>query len=363
MLESSGTTFRTLHLYFSGVLFDGYILCIDVDCYASHLHFSFYTFQVYFLTGISFVLTSTVMIAIFTLPENRRFLTPCEIQEYYREEFDGYLREETNLLSVDCDAIHMYMEHEYFTIGSDNVTYSLPSSMPKMTFKDDKFIAVEYTTIGFFTIELLLRLASCPDWRDYFSSIINITDIVSLIASYVTLVLLKYTQTFRLVALKDFLDHVQVLRLLRLVRYCQHFSTVQVLVFSFRKNFRDLLVLLLYLVICILIFANIMYLAEGKENQQLKSIPQAWWLGIVTVTTVGFGDVTPTTAVGKVVCALCALSGVMLLSILLPIFVDSFITLYGIAELRVKRKPQTKGETCSSDSTAGDKGVPIAWQT
>lgn len=278
------------------------------------------------------------MLAVLTLPQNRRCLTPCEVQEYFRDQFEDFIKEKTSFLSVNCKDIILH--DEYFTIGTSNTTYDLPDKMPTLTVKENKLMIVEYLTLVFFTVELLFRLVCCPDLKGYFMSFINIADIVSLIAGYSAVNLWYFTKRHQLVPLKDVLDHLQVLRSLRLVRYCQHFSTVQVLKFSLVQNIRDIFVLLLYLVIGIFMFANIIYLVESKRNDKLKTVPEAWWLGIVTMTTVGYGDITPNTATGKIVCGLCALSGVMLISIILPIFVDSFITLYGIAKLKVKNQRQ-----------------------
>lgn len=298
--------------------------------------------------------------SINTLPQHRRFLTPCEMQKFYKDDYNNYVEEEIQFLSIPCNHIRIYDDR--IEVQDVDGNFTKPDSLPTFTIKNEAFMMVEYITTAFFTIELLFRLLCCPSLTEYFMSWINLADIISLIAGYMTIVVFVITENHQQIVMKDVLEHLQVLRMLRLVRYCQHFSTIQVLKFSMKQNFRDLLVLLLYLGIGILIFANIIYLVEN--NPKLNNIPQAWWLGIITMTTVGYGDVTPVTATGKAICGVCAISGVVLISIILPIFVDSFLTLYGIAQLNLTSyRKQSNGVIVNTDNAkvTPQKISTISW--
>ncbi|CAG2243078.1 unnamed protein product [Mytilus edulis] len=316
--------------------------------------------KIFLFVGISFVLASAVTMSINTLPQHRRFLTPCEMQKFYKDDYNNYVEEEIQFLSVPCNHIRIYDDR--IEVQDVDGNFTKPDSLPTFTIKNEAFMMVEYITTAFFTVELLFRLLCCPSLTEYFMSWINLADIISLIAGYMTIVVFAITENHQQIVMKDVLEHLQVLRMLRLVRYCQHFSTIQVLKFSMKQNFRDLLVLLLYLGIGILIFANIIYLVEN--NPKLNNIPQAWWLGIITMTTVGYGDVTPVTATGKAICGVCAISGVVLISIILPIFVDSFLTLYGIAQLNLTAyRKQSNGVVVNTDNAkvTPQKISTISW--
>ncbi|XP_053378587.1 potassium voltage-gated channel protein egl-36-like [Mercenaria mercenaria] len=77
------------------------------------------------------------------------------------------------------------------------------------------------------------------------------------------------------------------------------------------------------------------------------SIPNAWYWAIVTMTTVGYGDISPESGFGRVIASLCAVSGVLLLSITLPMFVNNFLTYYQyscVNESIEKRKKEKQTE-------------------
>jgi voltage-gated potassium channel Kch len=73
----------------------------------------------------------------------------------------------------------------------------------------------------------------------------------------------------------------------------------------------------------------------------------AWWWSIVTMTTVGYGDIYPKSVVGRILGGLCALYGVLMFSMTLPIFVNTFHTVYQYAIFadRNSHKKKTKGKT------------------
>ncbi|CAC5425841.1 unnamed protein product [Mytilus coruscus] len=317
--------------------------------------------KIFLFVGISFVLASAITMSINTLPQHRRFLTPCEMQKFYKDDYNNYVEEEIQFLSVPCSHIRIYDDR--IEVQDVEGNFTKPDSLPTLTIKNEAFMTIEYITTTFFTVELFFRLLCCPSLKVYFMSWINLADIISLIAGYMTIVVYAITENHQQIVMKDVLEHLQVLRLLRLVRYCQHFSTIQVLKFSMKQNFRDLLVLLLYLGIGILIFANIIYLVE--DNSKINNIPQAWWLGIITMTTVGYGDVTPVTPTGKAVCGICAIGGVILISVILPIFVDSFLSLYGIAQLNLTSyRKQSHGVTVKTENAkvTPQKIPTISWE-
>ena len=73
-------------------------------------------------------------------------------------------------------------------------------------------------------------------------------------------------------------------------------------------------------------FAMLYYLFESRTD--VDSIPLAWYWTIVTMTTVGYGDISPKTVGGRIIATVCACCGVLLLAVTLPVFVNNFMTLY-----------------------------------
>ena len=85
-----------------------------------------------------------------------------------------------------------------------------------------------------------------------------------------------------------------------------------------------------FLLVAMVIFSSAAYYAEaGEEKSQLKSIPGAFWWAIVTMTTVGYGDVTPVGVWGKLVGAMCVIAGVLTIALLpVPVVVANFNNFY-----------------------------------
>jgi voltage-gated potassium channel Kch len=128
----------------------------------------------------------------------------------------------------------------------------------------------------------------------------------------------------------DILVYLQQLRVFRLLRVVQHVAAIEVLGFCFKSNVKEIMVLMLFLFVGVNFFANVLFFLEQKN---VSSIPHAWWWGLITMTTVGYGDIYPVTAAGRIVGAFCAVCGVIVLALIIPLFVNNFISLYELAYL------------------------------
>ncbi|XP_062606141.1 potassium voltage-gated channel subfamily C member 3-like [Saccostrea cucullata] len=196
------------------------------------------------------------------------------------------------------------------------------------------FLYVEHLTNVFFTAELILRLVCCPSLRRYFQGCLNWLDIIVLVASYGRYIVLLADMTGSSTT-ADPLLYLQMLRVLRLLRIIENVPAFKILCYSVRIGRKDLMTMILFLFMGMLLFSNFLYFVES--NEEFRSIPDAWWFSIVTMTTVGFGDMVPRTSVGRIIGALCALSGVLFISLTIPIFVNTFQSLYLYASFNSNR--------------------------
>jgi potassium voltage-gated channel Shaw-related subfamily C protein len=102
---------------------------------------------------------------------------------------------------------------------------------------------------------------------------------------------------------------------------------------------RELMLLIFFLVLFIVIFASLIYYAERLQKNpenDFTSIPIGLWWSIVTMTTVGYGDMVPKTYVGMMVGGLCALTGVLTIALPVPVIVANFAMYYSHTQARSK---------------------------
>ena len=91
-----------------------------------------------------------------------------------------------------------------------------------------------------------------------------------------------------------------------------------------KHSYKELLLLVFLIVISGFIFASLTYFIEMDNEAGFTSIPTAFYWVVVTMTTVGYGDISPTSGVGKLVGSMCAIAGVLVLSLPIPIIAGNF---------------------------------------
>ncbi|XP_071168162.1 delayed-rectifier potassium channel regulatory subunit KCNS2-like [Mytilus edulis] len=310
--------------------------------------------KLYLIVGITIVLLSVGVLALSTLSTFRSPVPLCEAFKYM-----SFGEAECNIATAyadqDCNTLKAkYKEDEFFMYYMDPSFYDddqtnisnndslkqkfeqfLARNHTGVTQKSKMFVKIDHFFTAFFTAEFLLRLFVCPNVKAFFKSILNLIEMFILVGTYVVIAIsnskLRPTCTDLMSVIEDFMDFIKMIRVIRLLRYCQNLAAVRVLTFSIKKNVKDLILLFFHISLIVLIFGNIVYLSEDRHN--IDSIPQGWWLGVITITTVGFGDVVPTSVAGKIICSACALCGILTLALLTSIFVETFMSLYGVAQI------------------------------
>ncbi len=158
-----------------------------------------------------------------------------------------------------------------------------------------------------FTIEYALRIYCSKDrWR-YMSSFYGIVDFLSVIPTYLALFLTgaNYLLVVRLIRV------LRVFRVLRLVRYL---SEANVLIRALIATRRKIFVFFVFVLVLSVLFGSVMYLVEGP-TRGFTSIPKSIYWTIVTITTVGYGDITPQTPIGQAIAALAMLTGYSIIAV------------------------------------------------
>lgn len=161
--------------------------------------------------------------------------------------------------------------------------------------------ALEWTFTLLFTVEYVARLLCIQRPGRYATSFYGVIDLVSVLPTYLSL-LLPGSQVFLDVRI---LRLLRVFRIFKLTLYIEEYHKLgQALVASRRK----IMVFLSVVLMLVLILGTVMYVIEGPENG-FTSIPMAMYWATVTITTVGYGDMTPHTALGKGIASFMMLLG------------------------------------------------------
>ena len=188
-------------------------------------------------------------------------------------------------------------------------------------------IDIEWVSVVCFTILSILQLWSCtidiryahPFWGRlrYAITPLVIIDLLAILPFYLLLL-------FPDVALIESTDLLRLLRLLKLIKYSEALQTILRVI----KIKKDELIMTLVAVFILLIFASsVMFFAEREaQPEAFPSIPAAMWWGVVTLTTVGYGDIYPVTAIGKLFGAILAFIGIGLFALPAGIIASGFST-------------------------------------
>ena len=169
------------------------------------------------------------------------------------------------------------------------------------------FLFLEWLFTIIFTVEYVLRLSCIGRPTKYARSFYGVVDLLSILPSYVSLLLPggKYFMVIRILRL------LRVFRVLKLVQYVGESNYLQRALWASR---RKISVFLLSVFLLMIIFGSVMYIVEGTENG-FTSIPRSIYWAVVTMTTVGYGDISPQTGLGQAIASLIMILGYGIIAI------------------------------------------------
>ena len=158
-----------------------------------------------------------------------------------------------------------------------------------------------------FTVEYALRIASVERPSRYVTSFFGIVDLLSILPTYLSL-LLPGTQTLLVIRA------LRLLRVLRVFKLATYVGEANLILRALRASRTKILVFLGGVLILVLILGSLMYLVEGEEAG-FTSIPRSMYWAIVTLTTVGYGDIAPATVPGQFLAAVVMILGYAIIAV------------------------------------------------
>jgi len=200
--------------------------------------------------------------------------------------------------------------------------------------QDDPFFVIETVCIVWFTSELVIRFAACPDHIAFFRNIMNVIDLLAIVPYFIalgTFLAEEGGQSNSQAMSFTVLRVIRLVRVFRIFKLSRHSKGLQILGQTIHASMRELGLLIFFLFICVILFSSAVYFAEaggGERDSHFDSIPHAFWWAVVTMTTVGYGDMYPTSEWGKLVGSMCAIAGVLTIALPVPVIVSNFNYFY-----------------------------------
>ncbi|VDM95563.1 unnamed protein product [Thelazia callipaeda] len=238
---------------------------------------------------------------------------------------------------ISCCSVFFVIASIISFVLKTHPAFQIPSITGQFIFLTNLPLSSEYHRIIYkICFKFLVRLIFAPSLQRFFQSPITIIDLLATGSFYLDWLVTSFTTNENS---SDSIDFLSILCVLRLFKLTQHFSGLKILIQTFKASAQELLLLVFFVVLAIVIFAALVYYAERIEKNpqnQFTSIPAGLWWAIVTMCTIGFGDMVPKTYLGMLVGSLCALMGVLTIALPVPVIVANFSNLYSHSQARAK---------------------------
>ncbi|XP_037672406.1 potassium voltage-gated channel subfamily G member 4 [Choloepus didactylus] len=249
------------------------------------------------------------------------------------------------------------------------------STMPDLRAEEDKgecsrkcysIFLVETICVAWFSLEICLRFLQARSKCQFFQRPLNIIDLLAISPYYVSLAVSgepreegerpgggSYLEKVGLV-----LRVLRALRILYVMRLARHSLGLQTLGLTVRRCTRELGLLLLFLCVAVTLFSPLVYLAENESGRVLEftSIPASYWWAIISMTTVGYGDMVPRSVPGQMVALSSILSGILIMAFPATSIFHTFSHSY--LELKIRQEQlQARLRRLQHASTASERAL------
>jgi len=209
---------------------------------------------------------------------------------------------------------------------------------------------LETICIMWFTLEYILRLTGAPRKCAFLKDFMNIVDLLAILPFFITIVVLEATpegeDQQEIQNIRQTISVFRIMRVLRIFKLARHSTGLKSIAYTLTNSYKELGLLVLFMSLGVLVFASLIFFAEkDEEDTSFTSIPISFWWAVITMTTVGYGDMSPNTGIGMCVAITTCISGVLVMSLPVPIIVNNFSAFYHNTkrvEVTVQRRADKK---------------------
>lgn len=169
------------------------------------------------------------------------------------------------------------------------------------------FYILEWFFTAIFTVEYILRLTTVRHPLKYATSFFGIVDLLTVIPTYLDL-LLPGTRFLLVIRI------LRVLRIFRVLKLAKYVGEANLLIRAIKSSSRKITIFLFFVITIVVVLGSLMYIIEGSEHG-FTSIPKSIYWAIVTLTTVGYGDIAPQTNMGQILAVIVMIMGYSIIAV------------------------------------------------
>lgn len=158
-----------------------------------------------------------------------------------------------------------------------------------------------------FTIEYILRIISSPNPKNYIFSFLGIVDFLSIIPTYIAI---TFPEAQPLIVIRA----IRLLRIYRILKLYRFVRAGNLLLLAIKNSLRKIMIFMVFILVLVIMLGSIMYVIEDADNG-FFSIPLSIYWAVITLTTVGYGDIVPVTGLGQFIATFIMLLGYSIIAI------------------------------------------------
>ncbi|GFO37299.1 potassium voltage-gated channel protein shaw [Plakobranchus ocellatus] len=202
---------------------------------------------------------------------------------------------------------------------------------------------IDIICLVFFSVEYLVKFVCASPRCQFVTSLTAVFDVLAILPDYIEIMLFIFFPSLLMsgnTGIIDFMPFLRLMRAFRIFRLIRRVPGLWIMMYTLRASFKELSLMLVFLLVGTLLFASIIFFVD--DPKVFTSIPHGFWWAIVTMTTVGYGDMAPVTAWGQIVGSVTAICGVLIVGFTIPSLVNNFITYYNHIEFVVQKEKLLK---------------------